>query len=174
MLSVNKSQLPNSVTLNQKSDDVQNTNISAEPKEQITELSNNYYPPAFKGKIPNKLICEGNIKEKIEKLDILNDSEGLDKVLKEYTDDMDKCTLASSYEEYDGMVKLVNKKWECLSNKMTDLCAHEDKEISQKAECVCGEKFMPALLHFQEVFSKMDNSEMVKKGYNESKGAKIL
>ena len=36
MLSVNKSQLPNSVTLNQKSDDVQNTNISAEPKEQIT------------------------------------------------------------------------------------------------------------------------------------------
>jgi len=131
-----------------------------------TELPNAYYAPNFKGKIPNKLISEGNLKETVEKLDILNDKDGLKKVLKDYTDDMDKCTLASSYEEYESMCQRVNKKWQCLVDKYASLSASENKEIAQKADESFGEHMVPALLHFQEVFQKMDNSKMVRDGYN--------
>lgn len=171
MLSVNSRNYNSSISQPQiRATEQSSTEVENKPA--ASELPNSYsYIPSFKGKIPNKLISEGNIKEKVEKLDILNDSEGLDKLLKEYTDDMDKCTLAETYREYDNTVKFVNKKWECLLDKMNSLCSHEDKEISQKADDIFGEKFMPAMLHFQEVFSKMDNSPVIRQGYEEELNA---
>ena len=129
--------------------------------------NSNNYVPSFKGG-KQKLIVEGNLKDKIKKLDILHDEKGLDKFLDMYRQDMDKCLLADTYKEYDNMVKLVNKKWECLVDKINKLCVDENPEISDKANKVMDEKFVPALLHFQEIFQVMDNNPVMREGYAET------
>ena len=41
----------------------------------------------------------------------------------------------------------------------------EDEAVAAKAGAVFENKFMPAILYMQEMFSKMDNTEMVRKAY---------
>ena len=58
-----------------------------------------FQAPIIKNTRFDKVIVEGNIKERIEKLNILDGDKELDKLLKQYRADVDKCKLASSYKE---------------------------------------------------------------------------
>lgn len=124
-----------------------------------------FQAPIIKNTRFDKVIVEGNIKERIEKLNILDGDKELDKLLKQYRADVDKCKLASSYKEYRRSVNLVEKKWHSLFEKIEDLSMSEDEAVAAKAGAVFENKFMPAILYMQEMFSKMDNTEMVRKAY---------
>ena len=131
-----------------------------------TKIPNNNVIPVFKG-IPNKLIVEGNLKETIEKLDIMGDEKHLDKLVDMCLKDMDKCLLAETYKEYNTMVMCVNKKWNCLIEKIDNSCTDKNPEIASKANDIMSQKIVPLLSHFQEIFQVMDNKPVIQKGYKE-------
>ena len=79
-----------------------------------------FQAPIIKNTRFDKVIVEGNIKERIEKLNILDGDKELDKLLKQYRADVDKCKLSSSYKEYRRSVNLVEKKWHSLFEKIED------------------------------------------------------
>ncbi len=143
------------------------TSIKSETKtETNTELPSFITPKALLSNKKDKTISEGNIKEHIEALDVLNDSDGLDKLLKQYVGDVDKCELATSAKDYYRSVQLVEKKWHPLFEKIENLTNSKDEKEAEKANAVFEEKFFPAIIHLQEMFSKMDNTEMVRSCYN--------
>lgn len=138
--------------------------IKKEASQEGTELPS-IATPIIKNQKIDKAIVEGNIKDRIKNLDILNNDKELDKMLNQYRADVDKCELAASYEEYSRSIKLVDKKWQLLFNKIEELTTSSDKAVSEKANIIFEQKFMPAMLYLQEMFSKMDNTEMVKKAF---------
>ena len=140
--------------------------IPDETNSSRTKIPNNNAAPIFKG-IQNKLIVEGNLKETIEKLDIMGDEKHLDKLVDMYLKDMDKCLLAETYKEYSTMVMCVNKKWSCFIEKINQSCTDENPEIASKANDIMSQKIVPLLSHFQEVFQVMDNKPVIQKGYKE-------
>lgn len=102
-----------------------------------------------------KLICEGNIRERVKNLDVLNDAKECEKIIDEYKKDYDKCLQSNSYSEYKNMLALIEKKWSVLLDRID----------STEAGAVLGEKMIPAFEHSQEIFSKMDNNKIIKEGY---------
>ena len=89
-------------------------------EKECTKLPS-FQAPIIKNTRFDKVIVEGNIKERIEKLNILDGDKELDKLLKQYRADVDKCKLASSYKEYRRSVNLVEKKWHSLFEKISSL-----------------------------------------------------
>jgi len=115
---------------------------------------------------PGSLIKkDSKLAETVEKLDILNDEAGLEKLIKQYTDDMDRCTLPKTAQEYEASCQAVHKKWKVLTDKIESLMASDNPEIAERASDCFGEHFVPAMLHFQEIFAIMDNTEMVRAAY---------